>query len=424
MFISEQYDYSSFISNLLSRVFGMVSDGLIIRRDGTATNNHVYIIHLAEPTKTEMRSKDASLKPFTYPIPGGTSRLVIRIPRANNNMEDDIRIRNEVACLALARNAVADIDHSLFPRVFSWDDVAISSSSCSSRSSFSYILEEFKTGEALSWDDLRTLDHESLSFVCQQLARVTKALQAYKLPSGITGYGGVTFNDTGELSSTKCIFRTGGPYGTYREYLKATVLWQLAESEKIDILGGWRDIPDAPGLRERIDDFVANGLDALLSKIPEYRPTLVHGDLTLPNILFDRSTSSLKAIIDFDFGHIGSPITEYFYSFPEFYGILLGVAEPENGVRDMVLNGYTGAITPNRVTGKMWEEALAVQGAQRPSTIEGADIMANVWWFGMELLQFHWMIPRLYEQMSADDKEGSRSKSARHLQTYLEHWGY
>ncbi|KAJ4165723.1 hypothetical protein LMH87_007343 [Akanthomyces muscarius] len=152
--------------------------------------------------------------------------------------------------------------------------------------------------------------------------------------------------------------------------------------------------------------------------------TSVSGITTLPNILFDRSTNNLKAIVDFDFGHSGSPLTEYLYSFPEFYGLLLGVAEPMNGLRDLILNGYTGATRPSLVVGKTWEVALAAEGAQRPSTIEGADIVSDVWWLGQELLQFHWMIPRLHERMSAEDKERSRNKSAMRLQTYLEHWGY
>lgn len=267
---SDQYNHTTFISNVLSGTFGISKDGLIIHRDKTASNNHVYMIDLAEPTQSELHPKDILLKPFTSPIPKGTSRLVIRIPKADNNMEDAVRIRNEVACLALARNAVADIDPLLFPRIFSWEDATISS----------YILEEFKPGEALSWDDLYALDHESVGSVCKQLARVTKALQAYELPSGITGYGGITFNDDGELPSTKGIFRTGGPYTTYREYLKATILWQLAESENIDSLRGWRFIPDAPDLRERIDAFISDGLDSLLSKVPESKLTLVHGDLS------------------------------------------------------------------------------------------------------------------------------------------------
>ncbi len=207
---SEEYSHGPFISNILTGIFGISDDGLTVHRDGVATNNHVYMIHLAEPTKSELRPKDASLKPFTCPIPKGTSRLVVRIPKVDNNKEDAIRVRNEVACLALARNAVAHIDPLLFPRIFSWDDTAISGLGSSSSAYPSYILEELKTGEAVSWDDVQALSHESLGHVCKQLARVTKALQDYELPASITGYGSITFNDAGELSSTKNIFRTGG----------------------------------------------------------------------------------------------------------------------------------------------------------------------------------------------------------------------
>ncbi|KAJ4165724.1 hypothetical protein LMH87_007344 [Akanthomyces muscarius] len=76
---SEEYSHGPFISNLLTGIFGISDDGLTVHRDGVATNNHVYMIHLAEPTKSEPRPKDASLKPFTCPIPKGTSRLVVRI---------------------------------------------------------------------------------------------------------------------------------------------------------------------------------------------------------------------------------------------------------------------------------------------------------------------------------------------------------
>lgn len=238
------------------------------------------MIHLAEPIKSELRPKDASLKPFTCPIPKGTSRLVVRIPKVDKNKEDAIRVRKEVACLALARNAVAHIDPFFFPRIFSWDDTAVSRLGSSSSASPSYILEESKTGEALTWDDVQALSHESLGHVCQQLARVTKASQDYELPASITGYGSITFNDAGELSSTKNIFRTGGPYFTYRQYLKTVILRHLAGSEDIGILGGWRHVPEAPDLRKRIDAFVSDGLDALVAKIPEHRPTLVHGDLS------------------------------------------------------------------------------------------------------------------------------------------------
>jgi hypothetical protein len=131
----------------------------------------------------------------------------------------------------------------------------------------------------MSHDDFQALSKQDLTSVCQQLAAVAGALQNYKLSATIRGYGGLTFDDAGTMSTTKVIFRTGGPFSTYSDYLKATLDWQLAQSENITALKGWRNVP---GLRERIDAFItdADGLDTILSKIPEHRPTLVHGDLS------------------------------------------------------------------------------------------------------------------------------------------------
>lgn len=238
------------------------------------------MICFANPTTSELTSSDGSLKPFTSPIPAGTSRLVMRIPKPDNNMEHTIRIRNEVAFLALARRALADVNPLLIPRVFSWDDTTISDSLSYEVASPSYILEEFKIGEEITWDELRTLSEEAVGSICKQFARIVKALQAYKLPEGTTGYGGITFDNAGNLSSTKGIFRTGGPFATYGEYLKATLKWQLEQSESVETIQGWRHVPDMNDLRQRIDAFLSEGLDPLLSTVPEHRPTLVHGDLS------------------------------------------------------------------------------------------------------------------------------------------------
>lgn len=73
-----------------------------------------------------------------------------------------------------------------------------------------------------------------MKHVAKQVARFTKALQAYELPSGITGYGSITFDDGGNLSATKSVFQYEGPFSTYREYLKAVIEWQLAHSEDVN----------------------------------------------------------------------------------------------------------------------------------------------------------------------------------------------
>lgn len=255
--------HHSLIGKAMAEILGISDSDFTIEQNTVATNNHVYIISLSKPTESERTPQNA--KPFTVAVPAGTSRLVIRIAKADNNVEDSVRIRNEVACLTLARKALAHVDPLLVARVFGWDDDA----------SDGYILQEFKPGELLSHADLRALGEQDLRSVCAQLAAVAKAWQDYRLP--VEGYGGLTFDDDGRLSTTEIVFRTGGPFSTYTEYVKATLEWQLAESENVAALNGWRD---TPGLRERIDAFVANGLDRVLSKVPEYKPTLVHGDLS------------------------------------------------------------------------------------------------------------------------------------------------
>lgn len=253
----------SLIGKVMANRVGVTEGDFTIEQNTRATNNHVYMINLSKPVESESVSKNA--RPFTVPIPAGTTRLVMRIARADNNVEDSIRTRNEVACLTLARKALAHVDPLLIPRIFDWDDT----------SDQGYILQEFKNGESLSHDELQALTEQDVAFVCKQLASVVKALQDYQLP--VTGYGGLTFDDAGNMSTTKIIFRTGGPFSTYAEYLKVTLEWQLSQSEDVAALNGWKNVP---GLRSRIDAFVAIGLDEVLSKVPEHKPTLVHGDLS------------------------------------------------------------------------------------------------------------------------------------------------
>ncbi|OAA60787.1 Protein kinase-like domain protein [Cordyceps fumosorosea ARSEF 2679] len=379
------------IRKIVTQTLG-IQHNFTIEQNTVATNNHVYIIRFSEPIETAKKYKNDT--PLTVEIPAGTSHLVMRYVRLDNNVEDSIRIRNEVAFLTLARKALANVDPSLVPQVFDWDDDLREG----------YIIQEFKPGEHLSYDDLHALGEKDAKFVCKQLAAVAKAFQDYEMP--VEGYGGLTFDNDGDMSATEIIFRTGGPFSTYRDYLKAALKWQLAQSESVVGLNGWRN---TPGLRERIDAFVANGLDRALGNVPKQKPTLVHGDLT---------------VLDFDFGHIGSAVTEFLYSFQDFQGLIDGIAEPGDGLRDLLLNGFAGPVEAKFAIGKAWDEALAVQGALRPCTIEGADDVSNLWWFAQELLQFHWLLPRFYQSQSEEQLERWVAKSRGHIEAYLEHWGF
>ncbi|KAJ6780174.1 hypothetical protein PWT90_04402 [Aphanocladium album] len=409
------------VASTLKSLFGWNPSALSIKRNNLATNNHVFIVELAQPVPSDLLAK-GNPRPHVSAIPAGTTHLVVRVPKVDNNVEDTVRIKNEVAFLVLARQALATIDATLIPRVFGWEDdqpATDDSSLCAS-----YIIEEFKSGETFSFEEFRALTYDEKQSLCVQLAGIVAAWQSFELPSSVQGFGGLTFDNDGIFSSTKNIFQTGGPFDTYAEYLKATIRWQLDNSERVPAINGWRTVPDAPGLRERVDTFISNGLDHLLDQLPPYKSSLVHGDLTLPNLLFDRSKNKLTAVIDFDFGHIGGPVTEFMYSFPEFEGFLGGVADTQEGLRDRILCQPSKQIWPEASIGHAWQKALLDNGAQVPATIDGADTVSNVWWFAQELLYFHWLIPRAVNSMSQETKSRKLKQSAETIQTYLDHWGY
>ncbi|KAM3523688.1 hypothetical protein MY4038_008094 [Beauveria bassiana] len=133
----QQESHHAFICKIIGELFGIPEHDFTIEKNTVATNNHVYMINLGKALKSDKVSHD--VKPFTVAVPAGTSHLVMRIARAHNNVEDSIRIRNEVAFLTLAQEALAEVDPLLVPRVFGWDDATEPS----------YILQEFKHGESI-----------------------------------------------------------------------------------------------------------------------------------------------------------------------------------------------------------------------------------------------------------------------------------
>lgn len=263
--------HHTIICAVLQDKFGLNPCNSTIHRFEQAYNNYVYYIELANPTSEPLVMLDAVAQHFTTPIPANTSRLVFRIPKENVNLEDSVRVRNEVAFLALARDAVASIGTSLIPQVFAWDDGMTSPGS-----RFGWILEEWKAGERLSGDQLEQLDEDTCRLVLGQIAAVVKAFQDYCLPDSIKGFGGLTFDHKGTMSTTASTIPCGGPFTTYANSLKGMCEWQLEASGRSALLNSWRDVPK---LRQRLDALFTNGLDNLLAEVPEQKQTLVHADL-------------------------------------------------------------------------------------------------------------------------------------------------
>ncbi|KAJ3493016.1 hypothetical protein NLG97_g4999 [Lecanicillium saksenae] len=416
--------HEAFIKSVLLTRYDIPLEIVTITKPKLGQNNHVYMITLSQPTG-EPTAKHGAVQVLAHPIPKGTSRLVFRIPRAESNLEDSIRIRNEVSLITLARDALTDVGPSLVPRIYGWKDTDTDGTGATAEN-LSYIIEEFVGGEAITGNDLKGLDPETRAALFKHIARVVKAFQTYSLPEGITGFGGVTFDDTGKMTSTKCVFGMGGPFSTYKEFLKGNIMWKLERSEAVSWLNGWREDKAADGraLRDRIDNFIANGLSELLEKVPESKLTLIHGDLLLPNLHFDRPTNRLTGIIDFDFARIGCPLSEFMDSFLHFQGLLVGMALDE-GERDLLLAGYKEYDGDAKYAiGHAWEAALAAEGVTRPSQIPNADLVSNLWWFAEDLCEGFWEIPRLMASGFAKGREATlKAEAAERLEKYLVHWG-
>lgn len=272
---SQHYDFAA---SLVAMHFGIQKNDFTIEDMEKAKNNHVYLIHLEQPLAELGRTKTGVLKPYTSVIPVGTSKMVLRISKNNVNLENSVRIRNEVAFLALARDALSAIDASVIPRVFGWEDKRWEDRTSTDPLSLSWILEEFMEGDSLSPDEILALDHDTRKSLLYQIAQVVKAFQDYQLPKAVSMYGGLKFDEQGEIVNTISTLPCGGPFQTYPQFVRGMCIWQLKMSDRSAYLNGWRDIP---GLRERLDDFFTRGLGRLLDEIPEQRPTLIHADLCM-----------------------------------------------------------------------------------------------------------------------------------------------
>jgi len=186
------------------------------------------------------------------------------------SLEESVRIRNEVAFLSLGRNALYSINPSLISQVFDWAD------GDGTEFGNRWILQEWKEGQTLSTKDVESLDDKTQRFVLDQIAAVLKAFQDFRLPESVKGFGGLTFDEDGVMTSTKSVIPCGGPFSSYSNFLRGMLEWQLEATERSSHLRGWREYPE---LRKRLQTFFSDGLEAQLARVPEQQQVMVHGDL-------------------------------------------------------------------------------------------------------------------------------------------------
>lgn len=240
-----------------------------IHRLGRDSNNFVYrliiskvISRPAAPTLSKIP------RPGTVGLPAGKIPVVIRISNPQALVNEEVRVQNEVAAMSLMSQALSSYRDRLVPNVYAW---------CPSSQGRGWILQEHMGGTQLD-QDFRGLDPERRRDLLRQIAEVFKLIQSFRLPDSVNGYGGLGFNESGDIVTGPTTIPCGGPFSYFHEMYTQMLRRQLLESDSSERIAGWR----RNGLRDRLERFASCGIaeQVMANSIP--RQTLVHGDFSEP----------------------------------------------------------------------------------------------------------------------------------------------
>jgi hypothetical protein len=165
------------------------------------------------------------------------------------------------------------------------------------------------------------------------------------------------------------------------------------------------------------------------------------------NMLYDKETMAITALLDFDFAHIASPVEEFFYSFYSIHGNLGGhydVDKTTAQLLDYQINGFPRDIPGDRpdtskprhfndeaqvdwVVAATWDDMLREKGIKRPSTLPGVgdiDGIQNLYWFIQDICQPYMLMDRWLRTRTPEQLEKTRSKIEAALRDALVGFGY
>jgi len=118
--------------------------------------------------------------------------LILRLTNPDaEGMNRRNRVENEVGCLNLISTALCKEGLAIVPRVYSWGSAATSQG---------WIVQKFMTGVPLD-ESLKQMSMSDKENVFAQMAKIVGAMQRLEVPQSVTGFGGLTYNEHGELVS-------------------------------------------------------------------------------------------------------------------------------------------------------------------------------------------------------------------------------
>ena len=241
---------------------------------GSGKNNFVYRVSLraSEPPWNETSSPS---KFGTQALPPDTTEVILRLSDPDANLNEAVRIQNEVAAINLMQKALTLYPSTIVPKLYGWksaDDA--DETGCI----HGWILQESMRGLPLDMI-FPNLPFEDKRKIISQIAQIFKAIQIFQLPDTVTQIGGLGFNREGDIISGHFTIPLDGPFSTQSDMLRANLNLQLQAAERNVLIGGWRKISD-DNLYDRLQKFMKSSLiDDILGKTEKSTDlTLIHGD--------------------------------------------------------------------------------------------------------------------------------------------------
>lgn len=304
-------------------------------------------------------------------------------------MNNTNRLENEVAASHLIRQSLDRSGlGSLVPSIYAWAPTKYPQ--VHDEFGFGWTISEFKKGDDLD-SQFEAMDEDDALDAVQQLAKIFALMQSTRLPHSASNFGGLSIDESGDVISAQSTLVHGGPWSSYVEHWVGKLRQKLSEADASATLQGWKD----NSVRGKLEQFIASGkIQSILKEVDCGQKVLVHGDFSelfsvvfgsiilthilsaMNNVLYDKSTKRITALLDFDWASITHPCEEFLSGLWDVGG---GIHERVGNLQSSILSGNFG-LEPEGVpqenihkwkVAKAWDDALLQNGATRPSDIAG-----------------------------------------------------
>jgi hypothetical protein len=201
------------------------------------------------------------------PVPVNTKCLIFKLSNHNplTGMNNTNRVENEVAFMSLARQALAGSKYShVVPDVYAWASVA---------SGQGFTLQEYMPG-IMPDKVFKDIGLAGKAAVLAQMADILALLQKFQVPQTIDKFGGLKFDENGNIVSAQMTTYKGEPRATYQDLIRSIFDVKLEETDDNPVMQGWRD----KGVRARLDKFIDSRVEEIVKDHKDPKKVLVHSD--------------------------------------------------------------------------------------------------------------------------------------------------